>query len=88
MIQHRSGSHQPRSGRHRRLPLAALAALALALVLAGCGTTVTGTAAAATTSLNVAPSAQALQQQFVSVVKQVGPEIGRASCRERVCYVV
>jgi S1-C subfamily serine protease len=76
MIQHRTGSHQPWSGRdRRRLPLAALATLALVLLLAGCGTTVTGTAAAATTSLDVAPSAQALQQQFVSVVKQVGPAV-------------
>src|SRR6266540_3074459 len=31
--------------------------------------------AAAATSLDVAPSAQALQQQFVSVVKQVGPAV-------------
>ena len=73
---HQIGSQQPPSGRsRRRLPLAALAALAAALILAGCGTTVTGTAAAATPGLDVAPSALALQQQFVSVVKQVGPAV-------------
>ena len=72
MIRHRIG------GLLRR-PLVALVALvaAGALVLAGCDAnpTATGSAQAATSGLDVAPSAQALQQQFVQVVKQVGPSV-------------
>jgi len=56
--------------------LSALAALVAALVLAGCGSTATATGTAtATPGLDVAPSALALQQQFVQVVKQVGPAV-------------
>jgi S1-C subfamily serine protease len=56
--------------------LSALAALVAALVLAGCGSTATATdTATATPGLAVAPSALALQQQFVQVVKQVGPAV-------------
>jgi putative serine protease PepD len=62
------GNH---SGRRRVLP--ALAALAAALVLAGCGAS-TATSAA-TPAAEVKPSALAMQQQFVQVVKQVGPSV-------------
>jgi len=67
-------SGQRADGRRPRWPLSALAALVAALVLAGCGSTATGTATA-TPGLDVAPSALALQQQFVQVVKQVGPAV-------------
>ena len=60
--------------RPRRLP--AVAALAAALALAGCGATTTSTASSAATPAVVVPSsASALQQQFVKVVKQVGPSV-------------
>jgi putative serine protease PepD len=75
MTQHRIGSRQPWSGRDLRRPWPALAALAAALVLAGCGATVTRSAAASTPGLDVSPSALALQQQFVQVVKHVGPAV-------------
>jgi S1-C subfamily serine protease len=61
----------------RRVPrprLLALLVLAGALVLAGC----TATAASSSTpapEADVKPSALALQQQFVQVVKQVGPSV-------------
>jgi putative serine protease PepD len=49
--------------------------LAAALILAGCRSTLVGSAAASTPALDVAPSALSLQQQFVRVVKQVGPAV-------------
>ena len=52
---------------------AALAALGAGLVLAGCGATTTTTSP--TAALDVKPSAAALQQQFVQVVKDVGPSV-------------
>jgi putative serine protease PepD len=52
-----------------------LIALAAALILGGCASAVTGSAAASTPALDVPPSALALQQQFVRVVKQVGPSV-------------
>ena len=58
----------------RRLPqprLLALVVLAGALVMAGC----TASSSAPATGLDVKPSAVALQQQFVEVVKQVGPSV-------------
>ena len=62
-----------------RRPLVALVALvaAVALVLAGCvaNPTATGSAPAATAGLDVSPSAPALQQQFVKIVKRVGPAV-------------
>jgi putative serine protease PepD len=75
MTPHRAGS--------RRRPVMALAALTAALLLAGCtAATATGTGsgsgsgtAAAAPALEVSPSALALQQQFVRVVKQVGPSV-------------
>ena len=72
MIRHHGCSLRRRTGgRPRLLALAALAAL----VLAGCGA---GAARSTTTSasgLDASPSALALQQQFVRVVKQVGPSV-------------
>jgi putative serine protease PepD len=72
MIRHRVG------GLLRR-PLVALVALvaAGALFLAGCDAnpTATGSAQAATAGLEVSASALALQQQFIQVVKQVGPSV-------------
>jgi S1-C subfamily serine protease len=65
------------NSRGGRWAVPAAAALAAALVLAGChadpaaSTTTTSTAA----GLDVSPSALALQQQFVKVVKQVGPSV-------------
>jgi putative serine protease PepD len=65
-----------RIGGPARRPLVALLALVAALVLAGCsGVAATGPAQAATSGLDVSPSALALQQQFVQVVKQVGPAV-------------
>jgi S1-C subfamily serine protease len=65
-------------GRRPRLLLAA-AALAAALGLAGCNTTTgpasTAGAPAAAPALAASPSVLALQQQFVQVVKQVGPSV-------------
>jgi putative serine protease PepD len=63
--------------RHRtRGPLAA-AALVAALVLAGCSSTTASSASPSTAAptVEVRPSALALQQQFVQVVKQVGPSV-------------
>jgi putative serine protease PepD len=59
----------------RRLP--AMVALVAALVLASCSLTTASTASssAATPAAQVSPSALALQQQFVQVVKQVGPSV-------------
>jgi S1-C subfamily serine protease len=75
MIPRRIGSHRPQNAHGLlRRPLAALVAIAVAvLVLAGCGTAATGAAAAP--GLDVSPSALALQQQFVQVVKQVSPAV-------------
>ena len=61
----------------RRLPqprLLAVVVLAGALVMAGC-TASTASSSAPATGLDVKPSAVALQQQFVEVVKQVGPSV-------------
>jgi hypothetical protein len=55
-----------------RLLALALVVLAVALVLAGC-TATTASSSAPTPQADVKPSALALQQQFVKVVKQVGP---------------
>jgi putative serine protease PepD len=64
------------SGGGRRRLLVAVAAPTAALVLAGCSTTSAGTSSsAATPSVEASPSALALQQQFVQVVKQVGPSV-------------
>jgi putative serine protease PepD len=68
----RSESGGRRNPRTRLLALAA-AAVAGVLLLAGCGRT--PTASPATTSATVPASASALQQQFVQVVKQVGPAV-------------
>jgi S1-C subfamily serine protease len=54
--------------------LLALVVLAVALVLAGC-TATTASSSAPTPQADVKPSALALQQQFVKVVKQVGPSV-------------
>src|SRR5919201_1642230 len=71
MLAHRKG------GPSRLRPLVALLTLgAVALVLSGCTAAApTGPAQAATSGLDVSPSALALQQQFVQVVKQVGPAV-------------
>lgn len=64
-------------GGWRRLPrprLLTLVVLVGALVLAGC-TATTASSSAPATGLDVKPSAVALQQQFVEVVKQVGPSV-------------
>jgi putative serine protease PepD len=66
--------------RHRmRSPrlLPAVAALAAALVLAGCSATTASTtsSSAPTPAVAASPSALALQQQFVQVVKRVGPSV-------------
>ena len=68
MIRHRT--------RRPRL-LLAMAALVAALVLAGCSTTTADSASSSTAlpAADVSPSALALQQQFVKVVKQVGPSV-------------
>jgi len=60
-----------------RWTLPAAAALAAALVLAGCGAdrAASATTTTSTAGLDVSPSALALQQQFVKVVKQVGPSV-------------
>jgi putative serine protease PepD len=52
----------------------AVTALVAALVLAGCTATAVGQPAAAP-ELDASPSALALQRQFVTVVKQVGPSV-------------
>jgi putative serine protease PepD len=70
MLAHRIG------GPSRRPLVTLLALVTAALVLAGCsGAAPTGPAQAATSGLDVSPSALALQQQFVQVVKQVGPAV-------------
>jgi S1-C subfamily serine protease len=61
-------------GRFPRPQLLVLVVLAGALVLAGC-TTTTASSSATATGLDVKPSAFALQEQFVQVVKQVGPSV-------------
>ena len=73
MIRHRIPSPRRRSGGRPRL-LLAVAALVAAVVLAGCSTT-TASSSAATPAVEVSPSALALQQQFVQVVKQVSPSV-------------
>jgi putative serine protease PepD len=60
--------------RHRMLLI--VAALVAALAVAGCSTTTAATASSSTTpAVAASPSALALQQQFVQVVKQVGPSV-------------
>jgi putative serine protease PepD len=65
--------------RHRPRLALTVAALVAALVLAGCSTTTTTASSASSSTalpaVDVAPSALALQQQFVKVVKQVGPSV-------------
>jgi putative serine protease PepD len=65
MIRHRT--------RHARL--LAVAALVAALALGGCTTTAASGQAASAAKLDASSSALALQQQFVKVVKQVGPSV-------------
>jgi putative serine protease PepD len=62
-------------GRARLLP--ALAALVGALVVAGCSASTASTASSSTATpvVQASPSALALQQQFVQVVKRVGPSV-------------
>jgi putative serine protease PepD len=60
-------------GSRRALP--AVAAVAAALVMAGCSADPAGSTATTTAGLDVSPSALALQQQYVRVVKQVGPSV-------------
>ena len=61
--------------RHRvRSPQLAVAALVAALLLAGCSAS-TASSSAAASAVAASPSALALQQQFVKVVKQVGPSV-------------
>jgi putative serine protease PepD len=83
MIQHLGGS-QRWSGRGLPWrPLAILVALVAALVLAGCGSGKSSasdasggsSSASSTPAVNVSSAASALQQQFVQVVKQVGPAV-------------
>jgi putative serine protease PepD len=63
----------PAGWRPKALGAAAAVAILTAVVLAGC--TSASQAQTATTTVAVTPSAQALQQQFVQVVKQVGPAV-------------
>jgi putative serine protease PepD len=60
-------------GGRRALP--AVAAVAAALVLAGCHADPAGSTTTTTAGLDVSPSALALQQQYVRVVRQVGPSV-------------
>jgi putative serine protease PepD len=62
-------------GRRRALPAAA--ALVAALILAGCGAATASrvSSPASTPAVATSPSALALQQQFVQVVRQVGPSV-------------
>ena len=63
---------------HLPVPIPLVVAVLVAgLVLTGCSTSAAGSASAPTTTPAVAakPSAVALQQQFVQVVKQVGPSV-------------
>jgi putative serine protease PepD len=73
MIRHRRRSPRRRSGGRPRL-LLAVAALVAAVVLSGCSMT-TASSSVATPAVEVSPSALALQQQFVQVVKQVSPSV-------------
>jgi S1-C subfamily serine protease len=75
MIRHRMRSPRRRSGGRPRL--LGVAALVAALVLAGCSTTTASTASssAAKPAVEASPSALAVQQQFVQVVKQVSPSV-------------
>jgi putative serine protease PepD len=79
MVQHTG--HGGRSGGRdvpRRRPgilAAAAVALVAALALAGCGGSGTSSAEVSTATPAASPSALALQQQFVQVVKQVGPAV-------------
>jgi putative serine protease PepD len=77
MIRYRMRSLRRRGGGGRPLLLLAVAALVAALVLAGCSMTTASTtsSSAVTPAVEVSPSALALQQQFVQVVKQVGPSV-------------
>jgi putative serine protease PepD len=76
MIRHRIHGLEGRVGGRPRLGLA-VAGLVAALVLAGCSAITASTASSSTASpaVEVRPSALALQQQFVQVVKQVGPSV-------------
>jgi putative serine protease PepD len=74
MMRHRIRSLRRRIGsRPRRL--LAVAALVATLALAGCTASTDSSAAAATATVAASPSALAVQQQFVQVVKQVGPSV-------------
>jgi putative serine protease PepD len=76
MTRHRMrGLRRPIGGRPRLL--LAVAGVVATLVLAGCSTATDSSAssAAATPAVAVAPSALALQEQFVQVVKRVGPSV-------------
>ena len=77
MIRLRMRSPRPGIGGGPRRLLPAVAALVALLVLAGCSATTASatSSSAATPAAQVAPSALALQQQFVQVVKQVGPSV-------------
>jgi putative serine protease PepD len=60
--------------RHRMLPV--VAATVAALTLAGCSATTAATSSStATPPVAASPSALALQQQFIQVVKRVGPSV-------------
>src|SRR5205823_14203973 len=59
---------------HDALPILAAAAAAGSLLLAGCSRTPVASPAS-TSAANVPASAAALQQQFVQVVKQIGPAV-------------
>jgi putative serine protease PepD len=80
MIRHLTSGRRPRLGRGALLALPALALVA-ALALAGCGGSGSGASSAAssaqvsTATVAASPSALALQQQFVQVVRQVGPAV-------------
>jgi S1-C subfamily serine protease len=76
MIKDQSGGHQRSNAGLPWRSVAGLAAalvLAAALTLAGCGPA--GTAAPTATSTAVSASAEALQQQFVQIVKRVSPSV-------------
>ena len=77
MIRLRMRSPRPGIGGGSRRLLPAVAALVALLALAGCSATTASatSSSAATPAAQVAPSALALQQQFVQVVKQVGPSV-------------
>jgi putative serine protease PepD len=77
MIRLRMRSPRPGIGGGSRRLLPAVAALVALLALAGCSATTASatSSSAATPAAQVAPSALALQQRFVQVVKQVGPSV-------------